>query len=444
MINKGGRFLLILFIFCNSILNAQIIEHNPYSRLGIGELNTGALVRNLGMGGIGVGAPGNEYINHLNPALLSTNKKLNVDSTHKFTMFEAGAKGVARFLANSNEKYRSMGGNFNYFHFVFPVSRRWSTSAGIEPYSQMNYEMRYGEYNSGQTVEMTHSGRGGIYKAHFSNGVDITRNLSFGLQTYYLFGNLTEESVTRAFVSQDEFRYGMVQKTFYSGGGIKPGVSYRGYFKRDSLNTNDIFFTVGATADLFFGTHAERTRTRTSMTNLNQLVTDTVVESMSMNFMPPPAYRIGFSIDKPRTWLLGADFAFYNWQAMRNFDNDNMQNAFTVAIGGEYLLPYTKDGNKNQDHLKRKTVRMGLSYSRTPYVINGERVNDFSVSVGGSLPIGRQDNPRYRSKPLNKINWALVAGQRGNNGAGLVRDRYIQLHLGLLITEKWFEVRRID
>ncbi|MNY55338.1 hypothetical protein D3C86_1913080 [compost metagenome] len=63
-------------------------------------------------------------------------------------------------------------------------------------------------------------------------------------------------------------------------------------------------------------------------------------------------------------------------------------------------------------------------------------VNDTNVSLGFTFPMGRG----YQ----NFLSVALVGGQRGNSGSGVVRERYGRVVLGITLLERWFQKQKID
>jgi len=108
-------------------------------------------------------------------------------------------------------------------------------------------------------------------------------------------------------------------------------------------------------------------------------------------------------------------------------------------------MPQTKEKadakNKTFRALRVRTYRTGLSYSATQISIDGHRLYDYSVSFGTTLPVG------VRSKnaiALPKLNVAFVVGQRSTFSSGQLTETYYRLYLGMTISDKWFNKRRIQ
>lgn len=439
------RILLALLTSLTAFqATAQLTENSPYSRFGLGDLSSPGSIRNIGMGGIGVASPNLEYINFLNPALLTTNRRLNMDTTIKYTMFEGALYGVGRSINDGTLKQQSKSVNFQYLNIAFPVSNRWTTSISLSPYSNMSYDYfsNVAFDTSGIVSSTSNIGTGGLYTASFANGVDLTKNFSAGLTASYVFGSTNEEfftQMTSLDVDVQDQKYGIRQRTSYSGLNLKPGVAYRNILKASAKEEQEhIYYNVGAIYDFSAGLTSRRELIRERKTDLNDVKEDTVISNTKMHAVLPSRLTIGFSIDKPVDWSIGVDFTYLSYSKYKNFDAgiDNFKNGYKIAFGGEYKL-------KGQEVMKMPILRAGLSYQKTPFYFNGTQLNDFSVSLGGSIPVGRKD-ARYKSKPLSRLNVALVAGQRGSTNDGLIRDRYFQVYLSFQTIDKWFERRRIE
>jgi long-subunit fatty acid transport protein len=439
------RNLLTLLISITAFqATAQLTDNSPYSRLGIGDLSPSGSIRNIGMAGVGVASPNLEYINFLNPALLTTNRRLNLDTTIKYTMFEGALYGVARSLNDGTLKQNSNSVNFQYLNLTFPVSNRWTSSISLSPFSTMSYDYykTVALDTSGFLSNTSNIGTGGLYIASFANGVDLTKNFSAGLTASYVFGSTNENfftQLTSLDLDVQDQKYGIRQRTFYSGFNFKPGLAFRGIMKSSGREeVEHIYYNLGATYDFFAGVTARRDLIREIKNDKDAVNQDSIVGSSKMGVVLPSRFSVGFSIDKPVDWSLGVDFTYLSYSQYKNFDaaTDNFKNGYKLAVGGEYKL-------KGQEVMKMPILRAGFAFQKTPLYFNGTQLNDFSVSFGGSMPVGRKD-PRYKSKPLARLNVALVAGQRGTKTDGLIRDRYFQVYLSFQSIDKWFERRRIE
>lgn len=441
-------------------LLAQNTGNSPYSAIGIGDLNHAGYIRNIGMGGTGISNGHPEFINIQNPALLPSNKTTNRDSSLRFTIFEAGLISQFRSLNTATVSQSSHGININYFSFAFPVSPNWTTSAGLRPYSGI--QNRYVRSLSKQEISdanisnsngsvilggvTDYSIQGALNQVHLANGYDLSKKISLGLFAGYIFGNVTEETVTTATVIENNSGFnlsnsGIRYKTYYSAFELKPGIAYRTELKDSSGAGSGIYMNVAATFDCFVNFKGKQTR--------DLIVKDpydgigAVTNSSNTLYTTgqlPATTGAGISIDKPGKWTVAADFTYSSWSAFKSFESftasKKMSNSYTMSLGGE-IKPFKTTTLTSQE------FRAGITYAKTPLTLYGRQLDDVSFSIGGSVPLGRKD-PRYKAKPLTKINIALVVGKRGTTDFGLVKEQYFRIYFGALIHDRWFQRWRIE
>ncbi|HEX8547975.1 MAG TPA: hypothetical protein VF691_13525, partial [Cytophagaceae bacterium] len=390
-----------------------------------------------------------EYINILNPALITNKRQGSLDSTIKYMIFETALTAQFRSL-NSNElNSKSGGGNFSYFAFLFPISKRWSTSVGLRPYTNVK-----NNYSSQSTIgsgitNYNENNYGGISQVYLANGLDISNSLSVGLHVGYLFGKINRESLTQPYIpAVADFlsQTGQNLNTSYSGFEIRPGIQYRKALIKDTSETgHGLFLSIGAAAS-FTNLRAIEQLKYISKTANDAVYIDTLLPPIYWKYdLPatyssiklPNSYSFGISLDDPSKWAAEIDFTYSPWSGYSGGDaTTRYVNSYTVNVGGEYKLG-------NEENIKRKELRAGFAYSKLPYSLRGEQISDVNFTLGTTLPFGRKD-ARFKSKPLTKINLALIAGQRGTAANGLVKENYIKFYAGILINDRWFQKRRID
>jgi len=82
--------------------------------------------------------------------------------------------------------------------------------------------------------------------------------------------------------------------------------------------------------------------------------------------------------------------------------------------------------------------RFGVKYDKTFVQIGNNDINQYAMTFGFGFPL-----PRNRSS-FYKINLSAELGQRGTEKNNLVRDRYLGLHLGFTLNDKWFQKSYIE
>ena len=102
-----------------------------------------------------------------------------------------------------------------------------------------------------------------------------------------------------------------------------------------------------------------------------------------------------------------------------------------IGVGFEYIPKI--NSTKYWDLV---TYRAGFQYIKTPYQLDGRRINDVNGSLGISLPMG--------SYLVNHVNLALVGGQRGALVGTQIRERYIRIALGFTLNDRWFYRYALD
>ena len=215
-----------------------------FHRFRIGEAYGNSLIHNQGAGGIGVSHPHFWYLNNQNPALLVFNP---------LTVFEVGTIYESRTVESATTKDKNTGGNLNYLAAAFPIKiNKWTTSAGLMPFTHVNYNFQFPQQikdPNGQVVDtatVRQSATGGLTQLYWSNGVRLTKSISVGLKSTYLFGpvdNIYSNVINNVASGAVPYVVSVQEKTNVNGFNFGLGFS----FSKDSLGRrNDNRFSVGA------------------------------------------------------------------------------------------------------------------------------------------------------------------------------------------------------
>jgi hypothetical protein len=470
--------IFCLFVLFPLLMSGQGTGNSPFSQFGIGDLtNNNGNIRNMGMGYAGVSARNHYFVNQLNPALLCnmrTRKKARPNHHYKYYEYyrnmyidstvklDFGLNFEARGIQAANGSEFTRGINVAYLAFALPLSKTWSTSVGITPISTVNYDLYFYQNVNGTNATATnsYSGRGGLYKIFWGHGVSITENLSVGLESALIYGNINQQTTSTVPDSIANFgsnQYGFKRQSFYTSFDFKPGMNFRReivkiyhdtIYEQDSLGektkrvlirktkSSGMFYNIGFAVDCFTQLNVHRNLDLYTVSNSNIVVLDTTIQSTYYKTKMPPNFRLGFSIDQPLRWTIAADVFYGAWSVYNPsfiYDpNVRMGNSYGFTIGGE-ITP-------GQLKLRSKTYRAGFSYMQTPIVYNGNKLDDISASFGGTIPFGRRSG---FFSVLPRINFAIIVGQRGNINLFALKEQYIKASLGITINEKWFTKRKI-
>ena len=126
------KYLVVVFIFIllGSSLNAQINTSSPYSRFGIGDIESDVLGRGLGMGGISTGIRLPLEINLLNPASYT-------GIPQKVFLFQVGMKSKRVDYSVNSEKITNYDFSLSSINAAFSLRKFWAMSFGMNPVSSV-------------------------------------------------------------------------------------------------------------------------------------------------------------------------------------------------------------------------------------------------------------------------------------------------------------------
>ncbi|MGB0897576.1 MAG: hypothetical protein ACPGRW_09675, partial [Flavobacteriaceae bacterium] len=84
---------------------------------------------------------------------------------------------------------------------------------------------------------------------------------------------------------------------------------------------------------------------------------------------------------------------------------------------------------------KRATYRAGMHFENTGLEINNEKINEFGISFGVGLPVG---------KWFSNANLGLEVGKRGTTNRNLIQENFVNFQLSLSLNDRWFEKRKYN
>lgn len=425
--NKLGILTIALSLgwSCSVLkVNAQGLGNSPYTSVGIGELYNDSYTTNSGMGQSGVSMSNGYQINNLNPALWVKNK---------FTTLDFGVIGQVKSISRQQNEQVNAGGNLAYIALSFPVAPKWNIGVSMKPYSFVDYSNISSRNVSGTPYDASYiiSGSGGINKASLTNAVQIGKYLSLGVEASYFFGNTRKASeATLPSNVGGDYLVSLSERTVYNDFSFRGGAAVRIPLQKDNkLNLN-----LGGAYSIGSDISARRTSSLDLTLNTFPVTApDTIVKDKRGNITLPTQYQVGFSLEWPYKLTLSADYSNQSWSKYKSFEgrNDGMKDAGKIHLGVEYI-----PNAKSLAYFNNVRYRAGFSHGKLPYLINGRELDDTNVSLGFSLPMGRE--------MLNSISIAFVGGQRGVDGPGVVRERYGKVVFGITLFERWFIKQKID
>jgi hypothetical protein len=412
----------LVFLLITSISWSQDNTASPYSYYGLGEIKFKGTHDVRAMGGVSV-FNDSLQLNIVNPASFS---KL------KSTAFTIGANSSFSKFNTNEVTEKAQRTNIDYLAIGFPYGK-FGFTFGIMPYSAVGFKIANTSIRADNSERnVMNLGDGNINKLYFGAAYSITKKLSFGFDLGYNFGDITTqyvESVYSPIVLQLRSREKNNSKI--SGISLNTGFLYK--TKINSKLDLNAGITYQPEATL---TSENDRRIATILYNINgaELISeenDIAVNDTKLKI--PSKFSFGLGIGENKKWAIGSEFTFSNNSVMTNrfgaIENVSFENAKKIALGGFFVPKYDSFSN----YLSRIAYRAGFRYENTGLVVNNTSIKDYAVTFGLGLPVG-----------LSKINLGLELGKKGTNSNGLIEENYVNLTVGLSLSDLWFIKRKID
>ncbi|WP_236612904.1 hypothetical protein [Cesiribacter andamanensis] len=423
-----SNVLLLLFSLMAATGALAQVGQSPYTVRGIGNINSMATARNMGMGGVGIGNTHPLFISIQNPAMLGYNAY--------YTTALAGFSVESRRLATTDTQDRLSSGGFDYLAVAFPLLRnKMALNIGLSPYSTVSYNLQatepvQGLPNSNATV--LYQGSGGLTQAYAATGINIYKGLTIGGRVSYVFGNITNEVSTTMLgdtVAATTYTAYYLNRTSFSDFMFTGGIGYR----KDLNTERQTYIMGGISYELEASLNAKRfySAQRLQGAGNSPIYSDTIANNYPGKMLLPAAIGAGVSFGRLWHYMVGADVRLQNWEQYQNFEqgnNEGMGNSYRVALGGEWTPDYF-----SRNYFSRITYRTGVQAEKTPFRINGEQINEFGINFGVTFPVG-----------ASGVHTSFLLGQRGKTENDLIRERFFRINLGVTLNERWFERYRYD
>ena len=334
--------------------------------------------------------------------------------------------------ANSNNAYLA------YAVLNIPVSKHFGLGMGITPVSTEGYNINTNPvvdsdgHPSTTTVQNNYQGSGGVSKVFIGGAYAPVKNLSFGANLSYLFGNLTntEEII---FPGSNAFNTLKAENVGIHSFTADFGVMYT--FQPKFMG--DWSITLGATVAPTMNLAANYNILTVSQ-SFNGVTIDTLQDSGAVGKIRIPiAYGGGITIKEGDQWTISLDYTMQNWSQFSYFgQSENLSNSYTYGVGVQFVPK--KDFPKTYG--QRIHYRIGYAYSLNYLDLNNTPLIDRGFSAGIGLPIGA-------SNPLDHpavLNLALKVGSMGSSTNNLLLQNYVQIMVGFTFDDHWFDKRKFN
>ncbi|WP_046756521.1 outer membrane protein transport protein [Kordia jejudonensis] len=437
MIRKFLGLSILLFICQMSI--AQQGTASPYSFLGIGDLKFKGTAENRSMGGMSIYSD-SLHINLQNPASFGN---------LQFTTYTLGASYGQIKLESPSGTDKGSSTALDYLAVAFPISKKMGVGFGILPFSSVGYNFEgIGETGIASTPNKfaQYQGEGGLNSVFLSLGYQITKEFSVGATVNYNFGNIQNQNTEFLGELDDEgnfvrtLNYGTrsLDESRLSGLNYNLGAYYQTKFNEKLSLTTSLTFS--PKSDI----KSDNTRQLLAL-NLSgvggvtvspgQLDEVDLGSKQTTDLRLPTKTSLGAGIGEKNKWFAGAEYTFMNssnfGNSLTTIENVTYNNASKFAAGGFYIPKY----NSFTSYWERVTYRVGIRYEHTGITIRDEDINDFGMSFGVGLPVGRT---------ISNLNLGVEFGNRGTTNSGLIKENYVNFFLSLSLNDRWFIKRKYN
>lgn len=419
--------LLIILMFSSSFMVAQTLTSSPYSRFGVGDLQSQGSGRSKAMGNTGIANTSAFHINKINPAsyssFLQNNFVMEVAIENRLTNFETGSETQ---LSNYSNLSKLAAGFFVYDW--------WGSSFGLMPYSGVGYNAtsydslfvddEYSAFNN------EYSGKGGLSELYWGNSFTAYNKFSFGINTSYIFGSVDKNTIATITESGFLSKTYTYDRTLLKGFNYKLGFQYNDTIKSKKDSTkNVISYTLGATFENTTNLKAYNTlllirQTQAIIAQKDTIANDTLADG---KVTLPQSFGVGASVKLYEKFTISGDYYMQNWQTMKFLDQTQpLVNSSTISMGMEYC------GNPvSTIYRKRIRYRVGGYYSNTNLELNNYKIKDIGVTFGGGFPV-----------KTSLINASFQLGTRGTLSNNLVKESYVLFNLNFSLYDTWFVKRK--
>ena len=427
---KGSPSKLILTalfaLLCVGVF-AQANVDSPYSMFGLGQVRNKTMNTRLqGMGGVSAAMFGKALVNAANPASYAMIDTLTF-------LFDAGVYAKGSTFSTSSLSERASAATFDYVAMGFAPTRWWKMALGAQPYSNVGYNVvtsfhddLLGNYNQ------TFQGEGGLNQVFWGNAFRLGKHVAVGANANYVFGD-SKSITTLSFpdslycISTRRSRDIMISSFMFDYGVLYQGQVAPEYTLSAGVTYNQKINLKGAQTVYIRSLEGNED----NVTGAEYLI-DTVFydKNDDAKLTMPQGFGVGVSLHKNNRWTLGADFNWDQWSAFRrNGADEKLQDAWRVAVGGEYYPTSSSVSN----YRTKMTYRLGGYFEQTFLNINGQSINKIGVTAGVTLPMPRS---------LSKAVLGLEIGKCGTKSANLIQENYVKLSAGISINERWFLKRK--
>ena len=416
----------------------------PFSQFGIGSselpFNLPMVTR---MGGTMYTMAGNNFVNPFNPASYGS---IEMESF----VFDMGVGVQLSTLRDNNERLFDADGNLGYLLMAMPLTKWWKLSAGLMPYSTVDYEsvalQNDPTYNG--TVKTIYSGTGGVNEVFLGSAFNVLKgkgkipNIQVGFNVNYLTGKI-DRSIAYTFLGNDTTFFlnsSRYKKTSVSNLTFDLGVQVR-----QPLGEK-LVLTVGAVYKPYLDMKVH------DMAMIYTYVGDNLLDTVFPAAGEDPEFKsqlerpqtigVGVSLEVAKMWRMAFDATFAGWQGMKYTEGQE------PSIMGGSALRYTPCnryafGVERMGNMDATSYWGRISWSLGAHLTQGV----LALNIGGNLhELGEQGVGAGATLPMRKGK-SLLTLSIGYSSLGerdVLQHNTLTFGIGVSSCERWFFKRKYN
>jgi hypothetical protein len=422
--HKLTRYHLTIFLLLLTATSfSQKKTYSPFSRYGIGELNTTGYGQNAAMGNTGIGLRSSNHLNILNPASYSA-----IDTMSFF--FEAGISGQSQTFESDPGKETYNNIDFSYFAMGFPITRNIHTSWGLRPFSNSGYKFEF----SDETTLNKAIGTGNLTAAYGGISYSPAPSLSFGVHGTYLFGNIQHTTFIEFIDDPSAYKYGIQSELHANDFFFDIGAQYTHHISEDKNFTFGLTYRPQAAINGDF----QRTVAKGAQYGedgklfaVNDIINEATDTLNISSFDLAQSIGVGVSYRQNESLTLAADFSVSNWADITFPDELSQTVNSTHMSAGAQIIPNARSRN----YLARMEYRGGIRYDQEYIKINHQEINNLGITFGIGLPLNRTKT---------SVNLVVELGKRTPTGDLQMTEKYGKVTVNFTFHEYWFKKWKFD
>lgn len=423
--------------------NGAYSGFTPYSIYGIGDVKNFGTAYNRSMAGVGVASRNNRYINTMNPAALTARDSLafmaDMSLQSDNSIFRQGS------MRSGNNNL-----NINDITLSFPIFSKASAMAfGIAPYSTTGYSYattnaafltKDGEYDKvlsdSQSINYTASGKGCIYQLYAAAAATLWNRLSLGAELIEYFGQ-TEKYSNVIFGSTAYYNIKNGSEFNITGTAGKFGLQYQQPMGSSSL-TFGASYKTRARMKGYAGSYRTIENSSTGDSHSIMSMNDTLSKK---NIYFGDEIAVGLSYVNNNRWRFEVDYLTSGW------GNSNLDSQYGFAVKGTSQFSASRSQsvragfeivpNINDIRYFYRTIayRTGIYWDRSYYQLDGNNIDAYGITIGGTIPVYRW---------YNGITIAMDLGRRASLANNMIRETYVNFSIGFNVFDIWFRKPEYD